>query len=77
VPAGLRARARLVLTARAGGPALITSRPVRLRDGRPTRSPIPAGPLPAAGHDGTGGPGPGPGAAPGGHGGHGGHAAAS
>jgi plastocyanin len=78
VPAALRARARLVLAARAGGPALITSRPVRLRDGRPTRSPIPVGPLPAAGHDGDGahGPGAAPGGEHGGHGGHGGHAAA-
>ena len=85
VPAALRARARLVLTARAGGPALITSRPVRLPDGRPTRSPIPVGPMPAAGDDGHGSPGGGPGGAgePGGHdghgapgGGHGGHGAA-
>jgi plastocyanin len=44
VPARLRARARVVLFANPGGNPLITSRPVRLSDGRPTSSPIPLAP---------------------------------
>jgi plastocyanin len=44
VPVGLEARARIVLRAKRGDNALLTSRPVRLSDGRPTSSPIPEPP---------------------------------
>jgi plastocyanin len=56
VPAGLRARARVVLTAKRGGNPLITSTPVRLSDGRPTKSPIPLKPQPGGGHGGPAAP---------------------
>ena len=44
VPAALRSRARVVLYGRRDGNPLLTSRPVRLSDGRPTFEPIPPPP---------------------------------
>jgi len=41
LPAALRSRARVVLYGQRGGNALLTSRPVRLSDGRPTFEPLP------------------------------------
>ncbi|HWT25426.1 MAG TPA: hypothetical protein VN213_18120 [Solirubrobacteraceae bacterium] len=74
VPARARARARVVLTATRTGNSLVTSRPVRLSDGRPSRDPLPPppadaehgghAPAPAGEDDAAGAP------APGGHGDH-------